>query len=331
MARKVEDVTKEKQALTNEDVNAQDSKTRLWQSLSTTYGQRTEDSNKAYDQNIAAADRAAQQRGMGRSSYNLQTMANLGQEKATAADRINRELIADYQNRLSDLEAQERQEAFQREQFEYQKERNDVADQQWQMQFDYGKERDTVGDTQWQMQFDYGKERDTVSDNQWQQQFDTSKDQWQQQFDYGKDRDKVSDEQWQKSFDYQDKSNQQQIALQYINQMLQNGGTPSDDLLKQAGLSRKDYDQMKKKQSSGGRYPKKPTTTGDDDGNGGDKNGDTDSSLRDELDQFGTDGYIDAGALDRGFSDIEKKNYYNNGGNDKSSNSSRLNRYHTVK
>lgn len=268
MAKKVEDVTKEKQALTNEDVNAQDSKTRLWQSLSTTYGQRVDDSNKAYDQNIAAADRAAQQRGMGRSSYNLQTMANIGKEKATAADRIGRELIADYQNRLSDLEAQERQEAFQREQFEYQKERNNVADQQWQQQFDYGKERDTVGDTQWQMQFDYGKERDTVSDKQWQQQFDTNKDQWQQQFDYGKDRDKVSDEQWQKSFDYQDKSNQQQIALQYINQMLTNGGTPSDDLLKQAGLSRSDYEQMKKKSSGGG----KKKTTNDPNANPSDPN-----------------------------------------------------------
>ena len=309
MAKKVEDVTKEPQALTNEDVNAQDSKTRLWQSLSTTYGQRTEDSNKAYDQSIAAADRAAQQRGMGRSSYNLQTMANLGQEKATAADRINRELIADYQNRLGDLEAQERQEAFQREQFEFQKERANIGDQQWQQQFDYGKERDTVGDTQWQQQFGYQQERDKVGDTQWQKSFDQSNKQWQAQFDYGKDRDKVSDEQWQKSFDYQDKSNQQQIAIQYLNSMLQNGGTPSDDLLKQAGISREDYNQMKKK-SGGGGYSKKPTTTGDDDGKGGDKNGDTDTSLRDELDQFSTDGYIDAGALDRGFSDVQKQNYY---------------------
>lgn len=275
MAKKVDDVTKEPQALTNEDVNQQDSRTRLWQSLATTYGQRTEDSNKAFDQSISAADRAAQQRGMGRSSYNLQTMANLGQEKATAADRINKELIADYQSRLSDLEAQERQEAFQREQFEYQKERDTNADQQWQMQFDYGKERDTVADTQWQQQFGYQQERDKVGDTQWQKSFDQSNKQWQAQFDYGKERDKVSDEQWQKSFDYQDKSNQQQIALQYLNNMLQNGGTPSDDLLKQAGISREDYNQMKKKQSGGGGYSKKPSTTGGDD-KSGDQNGNND-------------------------------------------------------
>ena len=275
MAKKVTDVTKEEQALTNEDVNAQDSRTRLWQSLATTYGQRTEDSNKAYDQNIAAAGRAAQQRGMGRSSYALQTMANLGTEKATAADRINRELIADYQGRLSDLEAQERQEAFQREQFEYQKERDTNADQQWQQSFEYQKGRDETADKQWQQQFSYQQGRDKTADQQWQKSFDQSNKQWQAQFDYGKDRDKVSDEQWQKSFDYQDKTNQQQIAVQYLNQMLQNGGTPSDDLLKQAGISRDDYNQMKKKVSSGGGGSSKKSSGGNNKngGDNGDQNG----------------------------------------------------------
>ena len=232
MAKKLVDVTKEPQALTEDDVNAQDSATRLWQSLSTTYGQRTDDSNKAYDKSISAAGRAAQQRGMGRSSYAVQTMANLGNEKATAADRINQELIADYQNRLTSLEQQEREEAFQREQFEYQKERNDVADQQWQQQFGYQQQRDTTADQQWQLQFD------------------TSKDQWQQQFDYGKQRDTVGDKQWQKSFDQQNKSTQQQVAIQYINTMLASGGKPSDALLKQAGLSRADYNAMKQKRTA---------------------------------------------------------------------------------
>lgn len=169
------DVTTQKQATSKKSVDKQDAATRLWQSLSTTYGARTRESDKQYDLNRNAADRAAIQRGMGRSSYNLATMANINNEKAEAADRIQQELIADYQNRLNDLDNQE----FQREQFQYQKD-----------------------------------------------------------------------------------SDQKQIAIQYINNMLQNGGTPSDDLLKQAGLSRKDYDQMKKKQQV--RYaPKKPTTESD--------------------------------------------------------------------
>lgn len=173
-------VTSKNQAKNKEQVDEQDARTRLWQSLSTTYAKRTEDSNKQYDLNKNAADRAANQRGMGRSSYNLQTMANIDTEKANAADRIQQELIADYQNRLSDIENSE----FQREQFQYQKD-----------------------------------------------------------------------------------SDKQQIAIAYINNMLQNGGTPSDDLLKQAGLSRKDYDQMKKKQSTY-VYPKKKTTTDDKKGSG---------------------------------------------------------------
>lgn len=179
------DVTKQKQAKNKEQVDSQDARTRIWQSLNTTYGQRTDQSNQQYDLNRNAADRAALQRGMGRSSYNLQTMANIDTEKAKAADRIQQELIADYQSRLGALEQQEQ------------------AQKNWEAEFNFQKE-----------------------------------------------------------------GQQKQIAIQYINNMLQNGGTPSDELLKQAGLSRKDYDQMKKKQSGGGGYPKKPTTTGDQSGNG---------------------------------------------------------------
>ena len=200
------DVTKAKQAKNKEAVDSQDARTRIWQSLNTTYGQRTEESNRAYDLNRNAADRAALQRGMGRSSYNLATMANIDTEKAKAADRIQQELIADYQSRIGALEQQEQ------------------AQKNWQAEFDFNKE-----------------------------------------------------------------NQQKQIAIQYINNLLQNGGTPSDDLLKQAGLSRKDYDQMKKKQSGGGRYPKKPTTTGDDDKNGDNGGADTDDDVVGDLDTWFAD------------------------------------------
>lgn len=50
-------------------------------------------------------------------------------------------------------------------------------------------------------QFNYQKQRDTISDNQWQQQYDLSKDQWNKQFKYQQQRDKVADKQWQKQFD----------------------------------------------------------------------------------------------------------------------------------
>ena len=46
--------TKEKKPLTKEEVDQQDSKTRLWQSLDESYGRQREQSDEAYDKAIAA-------------------------------------------------------------------------------------------------------------------------------------------------------------------------------------------------------------------------------------------------------------------------------------
>lgn len=129
-----------------------------------------------------------------------------------------------------------------KDQFLYQQQRDQVADNQWQQEFDrqqnqwqqnfdYQKSRDQVADNQWQQNFDYQKGRDTVADNQWQQKFDYQKgrdavsdNQWQQSFDYQKNRDNVADSQWRTTFDYQrsrdavaDNQWQQQFALSKAN------------------------------------------------------------------------------------------------------------------
>ena len=105
--------TKEKKALTKEEVDQQDSKTRLWQSLSDSYGKQLEQSNSAYDKAISQADRQALSRGMQRSSYNNATLANLQNQKVKAQNDINSALIADYQNRLAQQEETEAARAFQ--------------------------------------------------------------------------------------------------------------------------------------------------------------------------------------------------------------------------
>lgn len=61
------------------------------------------------------------------------------------------------------------------EQFNYTKQRDAIADNQWQTQFDYAKSRDAVADSQWQQSFDYQKQRDAVADSQWQQQYELSR------------------------------------------------------------------------------------------------------------------------------------------------------------
>ena len=214
-----EDVTKAPQATTQQDVEAQDTKTRLWQSLDTTYGAQREQSDKGYDQAIANADRQLLSRGMQRSSYGMQTLANMAQEKVKANSDIMANQIADYQNRINTLEQQEQQ-------------------------------------------FAYQQERDRIADEQWQQSFNAQQEQWKQQFDYNK------------------MTASQQIAYNYLMNMLETGDNPSDALLKQAGISRADYQQMKAtpavkaKSGGGGR-------TGGAGGNGGNTAGDTGNNTPD--------------------------------------------------
>lgn len=66
------------------------------------------------------------------------------------------------------------QRAYQQQMLDYQKQRDTVADSQWQSQIDYQKSRDTVTDARWQSQFDYQKSRDAVADSQWQAKYDSS-------------------------------------------------------------------------------------------------------------------------------------------------------------
>ncbi len=107
-------------------------------------------------------------------------------------------------------------------QFDYQKQRDLVGDNQWQQQFDYNKlvddrnynyqlGRDQVADNRWQTEFDYNKAiddrnynyqvgRDQVSDRQWQTQFDYNKSVDDRNYNYQVNRDSVADSQWAKEY-----------------------------------------------------------------------------------------------------------------------------------
>lgn len=159
---------------TKEGVENQDRRQRLWDSLDYSYGKKREASDKSFAQAYSQADNQMLSRGMQRSSYAAQTLANINKQQIDAQQDIYDAQIADYQNRLNDIEKEEKEDARWQQQFEYQQSRDAVSDNQWQLTFDYGKERDTVGDTQWQAQFDYQKGRDEVGDKQWQTQFDES-------------------------------------------------------------------------------------------------------------------------------------------------------------
>lgn len=171
-------------------VDAQDAKDRLWDSLTYSYDRKRQKSDEAYDKAFSQQDRHALSRGMQRSSYNAQTLANLQNQKVEAANDIESEKIADYENRLNEMERQEK------------------ADEQWERQFAEG-----------------------------QRQFE-------EQMAFSREQAQTSAEQFEKQLTQTQQSSDQQLAYQYALAMIQKGTMPSKDLLKRAGLSRKDAKKM---------------------------------------------------------------------------------------
>lgn len=100
-------------AKTKKDVDSMDTRERLWDSLQNSYGYKKENATESYNQAYSQADRQALSRGMQRSSYNNQTLANINQQRNKALMDIDDQLIADYENRLQAIEEAEAARAFQ--------------------------------------------------------------------------------------------------------------------------------------------------------------------------------------------------------------------------
>lgn len=207
-------------AKTRDDVDSMSKRDRLWDSLNYSYGKKAERSDEQYRQAYSQADRQMLSRGMQRSSYGAQTLANLDQKRVEARSDIDSELIADYENRLQAVEEAEQQQA------------------NWQKQFDEGVR-------QYDTNMAYQRERAAASDNQ-----------WNMSFNYQKERDAITDSQWQKSFDQGNMTADRQLAYNYVTAILGQGGDPSDDLLARAGLSRADANALKAQiaEAGGGGY-----------------------------------------------------------------------------
>jgi hypothetical protein len=68
-------------------------------------------------------------------------------------------------------------------------------------EFDYGRERDAVADSQWQQKFDYGKERDAVADSQWNQEFNEGTRRWDLNYQADQDNTAWERDTWNREFD----------------------------------------------------------------------------------------------------------------------------------
>ena len=195
-------------ARTRQDVEGMTRQDRLWDSLNHAYGQQRESSDKSFDRAYSQADRQALSRGMQRSSYNAQNLANINQQKIEAQNNIWNNQIADYENRLGALESEE------------------AEAERWERQFEANR-----ADVAWNQNFQQG-------------QADLAAQQWERQFAQGNN------------------DTDRQLAAGYVSAIVAQGGTPSDDLLARAGLSRADAEAMRKggSGSSGGPGPGKPGT-----------------------------------------------------------------------
>lgn len=150
-------------ARNRDDVDNMEVRDRLWDSMNFTYGQKREASDKAFAQAYSQAERSALKRGMQRSSYGQQTLANLDKQKVDAQNSIYDAQIADYESRL------------------YQIEQDELAQQQWQAQFDLQKQQADQARLQWEQNFAFQQAQADLAAEQWQKQFDENVRQFNEQ------------------------------------------------------------------------------------------------------------------------------------------------------
>jgi hypothetical protein len=246
----------------------------LWDSLSYGYGKKAEEIGQNYDKAIAQQGSSLLKRGMQRSSAGMQSISDLQNQRVKALGDNTDAMIADWQNRLQQQnEAQaardfqageaEKQRAFTTSEREATQIYN-TGEREAQQRYNTGEREaqqvwqsgeNALNRAQDQAQFEanlgFQRERAAVSDDQWERQFNNANDQWKQQFDYNK----MSDD--------------QKLAYNYVTAIIGQGGTPSDDLLARAGLSRNDANAMTAQVTTGGGGGRRSNGGGDDDTTGG--------------------------------------------------------------
>ena len=165
--------------------------------LGRTYDQRRQESANQYAQAVSAADRRALSRGMGRSSYNLQTLANLQQAGAEAQEQlwqqqgedeahIGQQITQAGQHLAQQIQQYQQGQASDElswvQQQQMQQAQQNTANQQWLAQFLAGQNQNAVQNNQWML--NYLQNQDQFNQQMglnW-AQYQTGMDQWQQQF-----------------------------------------------------------------------------------------------------------------------------------------------------
>lgn len=213
---------------------SQEAKDRLRASLEYSANKQIEQSDKSYAAAKSAADRQALSRGMGRSSYTAQVLANMDAEKTRAANDIRAAMEAEYNKGLNELDRQALEDARYNQQMQYQVSRDMVADEAAIASMDEQIRQRQQSQANWANEFNANQEQQA-----WQRsntESEQARDQANQDRAF-----QMQQEQFREQMDFNKMDAKQKLAVSQLETMAQGGANPSDEMLAAAGITRADY------------------------------------------------------------------------------------------
>ena len=144
-----------------------------------------------------------------------------------------------YNDYLTDIEKAQYNAQFLEDQRQYNanmafnKEQAAISNSQWEQSFAEQQKQNAIGNQQWQQSFDESVKQNAIGNQQWQQSFDESVKQ-----------NAISNEQWATSRQDALDSENRAYARDEVLAVIANGGTPNEQQLKVAGLTKKTAEAM---------------------------------------------------------------------------------------
>jgi hypothetical protein len=130
-------------------------------------------------------------------------------EKNNARNKLGEALIADYQNRISDIERQEKEDEWRNKEWDYKLSRDAVADERYADELKYSRDRDTIADKRYEDELAYSRNRDTVADKRYEDELaysrgrDTIADKrYEDELAYSRGRDTIADKRYEDELAY---------------------------------------------------------------------------------------------------------------------------------
>lgn len=162
-------------ARNQQDVNNMSARERLWDSLNYSYGKKREESDKSFAKAYSQAVNQGIKTGMQRSSYGAQTLANINKQQIDAQNDIYDSLIADYENRVYQLERDELEDAWKQKQF-------DESQRQYNETLAFQKSEANRSQANWEKDFGETQKQNEWNRNFQQSQADRSQSNWEKEF-----------------------------------------------------------------------------------------------------------------------------------------------------